>query len=109
MAEQNTTPQNKQQLPNASATLVLGILSIVTGCFILGLVLGIIGLAISSKDKKMYEQNPDAYAGFGSLNAGRILSIIGIVLGGLIILYWIVWVLIIGDAALTFIREAASY
>ncbi len=105
MAEQKTTPQTKQQLPNASATLVLGILSIITGCFILGLILGIIGLAISTKDKKMYEENPEAYSGYGSLNAGRILSIIGIVLGGLIILYWIIWVLIIGGAALTFLRD----
>ncbi len=104
MAEQ-TTPQAKQQLPNASATLVLGILSIVTGCFILGLVLGIIGLAISAKDKRMYDENPKEYTGYGSLNAGRILSIIGIVLGGLIILYWIIWVLIIGGAALTFLKD----
>lgn len=105
MTEQEKTPQAKQQLPNASATLVLGILSIVTGCFILGLILGIIGLAISSKDKRMYEENPKGYTGYGSLNAGRILSIIGIVLGGLIILYWIIWVLIIGGAALTFLRD----
>ena len=106
MAEQKTTPQTRKPLPNASAALVLGILSVVTGCFILGLVLGIIGLAISSKDKKMYDENPQDYTGYGSLNAGRILSIIGIVLGGLIILYWIIWVLIIGGAALTFLREA---
>jgi hypothetical protein len=104
MAEK-TTPQTKQQLPNASATLVLGILSIVTGCFILGLILGIIGLVISSKDKKMYEENPAGYTGYGSMNAGRILSIIGIVLGGLIILYWVIWVLIIGGAALTFLQD----
>jgi hypothetical protein len=105
MAEQKSTQQVKQQLPNASATLVLGILSIITGCFILGLILGIIGLVISSKDKKMYDENPQAYNGYGSLNAGRILSIIGIVLGGLIILYGIIWVLIIGGAALTLFRD----
>ena len=96
MTEQTTTPQAKQQLPNVS---------IVTGCFILGLILGIIGLAISAKDKRMYEEDPKEYTGYGSLNAGRILSIIGIVLGGLIILYWIIWVLIIGGAALTFLRD----
>ena len=106
MAEQKATPQTKQQLPNATATLVLGILSIVTGCIFIGLILGIIGLVISSKDKKMYDQNPQAYDGYGSLNAGRILSIIGTILGGLVVLYWIIWVLIIGGAALTFLKHA---
>jgi hypothetical protein len=105
MAELKTTPQTKQQLPNASATLVLGILSVITGCSIIGLILGIIGLAISSKDKKMYDENPTAYAGYGNLNAGRILSIIGIVLGGLIILYLVIWGLIIGGASLAFLRD----
>lgn len=105
MAEKQITPQTKQQLPNASAALVLGILSIVTGCVFIGLVLGIIGLVISSKDKKMYDQNPQAYDGYGSLNAGRILSIIGIVIGGLVLFYWIIWVVIIGGAAMTFFKD----
>ena len=105
MAEKQITPQTKQQLPNASAALVLGILSIVTGCVFIGLVLGIIGLVISSKDKRMYDQNPQAYDGYGSLNAGRILSIIGIVIGGLVLFYWIIWVVIIGGAAMTFFKD----
>ncbi len=105
MVEKQVAPQTKQQLPNASASLVLGILSIVTGCVFIGLVLGIIGLVISSKDKKMYDQNPQAYDGYGSLNAGRILSIIGIVIGGLVLFYWIIWVVIIGGAAMTFLKD----
>ena len=104
MVEQKATQEPKQQLPNAAATLVLGILSIVTGCGFIGLILGIIGLVISSKDKKMYDQNPQIYDGYGSLNAGRILSIIGIVLGGLV-LFWIIWILIIGGAALTSLKD----
>jgi hypothetical protein len=105
MVEQKVTPKTKQMLPNASASLVLGILSVVTGCVFIGLVLGIIGLVIASKDKKMYDENPDAYDGYGSLNAGRILSIIGIVLGGLVLFYWIIWVVIIGGAAMTFFKD----
>jgi hypothetical protein len=105
MAEQKTIPEPKQQLPNASASLILGILSIVSGCFSLGLVLGIIGLAISVKDKRMYDENPQAYTGYGNLNAGRILSIIGIVLGGLSIFISLIWGLIIGGALLTFLNE----
>ena len=88
----------KTPLPNASATLVLGILSIVVGCGGLGLVLGIIGLVISKEAKQMYDQNPDAYTGYGNLNAGRVLSIIGVVIGGISLLVFIFWIL--GIAAL---------
>jgi hypothetical protein len=75
----------KQPLPNSAATLVLGILSIVIGCGILGLVLGIIGLVISKDSKTLYFQYPDKYTGYNNLNAGRVMCIIGIVLGGVTI------------------------
>jgi hypothetical protein len=65
------------QLPNATATLVLGILSIVV-CFICG----IIALVISNKDMNMYRANPESYsvASYNNIKAGRICAIIGIVL-----------------------------
>ena len=94
--------QPQPQLPNATATLVLGILSIVFGCLFVGLVLGIIGLVLSKKGKEAYQANPSGYSGYGSLNAGRILSIIGIVLNGLWILYLIIFVAIIGVASIPF-------
>ena len=95
-----TMNQNqKQQLPNASATLVLGILSIVLGCGVIGLVLGIIGLVISKEGKELYAQKPDVYSGYGNLNAGRIMSIIGVVLGGLSLIYLMI-MLIIGGSIL---------
>lgn len=90
----------KQTLPNSTVVLVLGICSIVFGCFFVGLVLGIIGIVLSGKSKQMYKANPELYDGYGTLNAGRILSIIGTVLGGLYTIYWIVFVLILGGAGL---------
>lgn len=84
----------KRILPNATATLILGIASLVFGCFFVGLLFGIIGLAISGKSKKAYLQNPDIYEGYAQLNAGRIMSVIGIVLGGLAIVWYLVAVLI---------------
>ncbi len=86
----------KKPLPNATATLVLGICSIVFGCFIVGLALGIIGLAISGNSRRMYLNNPSEYEGYGMLNAGRILSIIGIVLSSITVIYYVVVVMIIG-------------
>jgi hypothetical protein len=91
----------KQKLPNSTAVLVLGILSIVFGCFFIGAVLGIIGLVLGGKSKKLYKANPEQYEGYGSLNAGYIMSIIGTILGGLYTIYWTIWVIILGGAALS--------
>jgi hypothetical protein len=68
---------NSMQLPNATATLVLGILSIVI-CFICG----IIALVISNKDIALYKANPELYqaTSYNNIKAGRICAIIGIVL-----------------------------
>ncbi len=94
----NPPQTNKALLPNASATLVLGILSLVLGCGILGLILGIIGLSISKEAKQLYDKDPDAYIGYGNLNAGRVLCIIGIVIGSISLMVLLFWIL--GIAAL---------
>lgn len=64
-------------LPNATATLVLGILSIVV-CFICG----IIALVMSNKDVADYKANPDAYtaASYSNIKVGRICAIVGLCL-----------------------------
>jgi len=91
----------KTSLPNSTAVLVLGICSIVFSCFFVGLILGIVGLSMSGKGRQLYRENPDQYLGFGLLNAGWIMSIIGTVLGGLYIVYWIIFVAILGGTALS--------
>lgn len=96
--------ENKKTLPNSTATLVLGICSIVFGCLFVGLILGIIGLSISGTSKRLYLQNPNEYVGYGALNAGRVMSIIGIVLGSLTVLYWLVTAVLIGAGTLPWIE-----
>ena len=91
----------KRQLPNATAVLVLGILSLVFWCFI-GLVLGIIGLVISKEGKLLYENNPKDFVGYGSLNAGRVLCIIGIILNGVGVAILFFWILFVAGIAGTF-------
>jgi uncharacterized membrane protein YjgN (DUF898 family) len=78
---------NAAPLPNATATLVLGILSIVV-CFICG----IVALAISNKDMTLYRNNPELYteSSYSSLKAGRICSIIGIALQVVALVFYIV-------------------
>lgn len=91
----------KQVLPNSTAVLVLGICSLVFGCFFIGFVLGIIGIALSSQGRKLYKSNPDMYTGYSALNAGYIMSIIGTVLGGIYVLY----VLLVGGTALSILHQ----
>jgi uncharacterized protein MpPF26 len=78
----------KQKLPNATAVLVLGILSILTCCCygIVGLILGIVALILAKKDMALYAANPENYEGFSNINTGRILAIIGIVLSSVYLL-----------------------
>ena len=89
----------KQVLPNSTAVLVLGICSIVFGCFFIGVILGILGITMSSKGRKMYKESPELYEGFGQLNAGFIMSIIGTALSALYIIYWLIVVAILGGTA----------
>jgi hypothetical protein len=102
--ETNTTNQSMPlPVPNATAVLVLGILSIVTcWCFgIIGLTLGIIALVLANKGSQVYLSNPSAYseASFKNLKAGKICAIVGTSLSALYVVYFIVYVIIIGAAA----------
>jgi uncharacterized protein MpPF26 len=95
-------PNQKTMLPNATAVLVLGICSIVFFCVFVGLVCGIIGLVLAGKGRKMYKENPALYDGWSQLNAGWIMSIIGLCLSGLYTLYYILLIAIWGGAAWSF-------
>lgn len=78
-----------QKLPNSTITLVLGILSLITCCCFgpLGIVVGGIGLYLANKDEALYQMNPSLYSDYGNLKAGKMLSIIGIILSVLATAY----------------------
>lgn len=119
---ENTNTGNQKQpqevviepLPNSTAVLVLGIVSIVAVfCTygLLGIALGIISLVLASSPLRMYEENPGKYteASYKNLKAGRICSIIGLSLGGLIVLLGILAIIgILGGvfALLPFLENA---
>jgi hypothetical protein len=78
------------KLPNATAVLVLGIFSIVCCCcWGLGLIPGVIALILAAKDMKEYRQNPDLYSNYSNLNIGKVLSIIGVSLSGIVLVIFI--------------------
>ncbi len=76
-------------LPNSTAVLVLGILSLVTCVFygVIGIILSIIALILAKKDMELYKTNPAAYAiSFKNLKAGRVCAIIGLILSSIFFL-----------------------
>jgi hypothetical protein len=90
----------QQNLPNATASLVLGIISIVaTFCYGIGIICGIIGLVLANKDRRLYQAAPELYnpSSFSTSNAGRICSIIGTILSGIYILIIIIALIFIGS------------
>lgn len=97
----------KRSLPNATAVLVLGILSIITCCCygIIGLILGIIALVLAKKDLALYQENPELYSNFSNLNTGKILAIIGIVLSAIYIIYMIVIFSTVGMEGIQHMQE----
>lgn len=100
MQQPNQFMQQPSPLPNATAVLVLGILSIVfCWCYgLIGIILGIIALYLSGKDRRLYDANPAAYSlsSFNNLKAGRICGIIGLALSSLYILFIIIYFVFIG-------------
>lgn len=92
--QEATNKSSQQSLPNATAVLVLGILSIVL-CFcygIVGAILGIIALVLSGKANKLYNSTPTTYteSSYKNMKAGKVCAIIGLSLSSLYILYFII-------------------
>lgn len=89
-------------LPNATAALVLGIISIPT-CFcygIVGMVCGIIAVVLGSKAVTLYKANPGVYnpSSYNNANAGKICGIIGLILSALFLVYIILVLVLYGVA-----------
>jgi len=84
----------KQTLPNSTAVLILGILSIIGCCCygLPGLILGIVAIFMAVKPTKLYNESPESYTGYGNVKAGKIMGIIGVILSILMIAYTI-WAL----------------
>ena len=99
---QEVNPGTQQILPNSTAVLVLGILSIATcWCYgLVGLTMGIIALVLSSRAKVLYNENPDQFTAgsYKNMNAGRVCAIIGTILSSLYVAFVIIYVVVLGAA-----------
>ena len=103
-------PSYKRPLPNATTVLVLGIISIPTSfCYgIIGIILGIIALVMAKSDLKLHQENPEAYTGYENLSAGRICAIIGLSIGSLVFLFFILYITFVASVFLPVISAAAA-
>lgn len=106
----NETPSQhhfflQENLPNSTAVLVLGILSIFGCCFygIPGLVLSIIALVLAKSDSELYRQNPSRYnsASYNNLKAGRVCASVTISLLAVGLLFIIFIIFTAGFSSLT--------
>lgn len=97
----------KRNLPNATAVLVLGILSILTCCCwgFIGLIIGIVALVLAKKDMKLYRENPELYSNYQNLNVGKILAIIGVVLSALYFMVNIYLYAVVGEQGMKDMME----
>lgn len=89
----NIFTNGQVNLPNATAVLILGIISIAGCCCggILGLICGIIAIILANKDQALYAAAPGNYtpSSYNNLKAGRICAIIGTILSALYTLWTI--------------------
>jgi hypothetical protein len=94
----NETLDVQQGLPHSTTVLILGILSILL-CWswgFPGLVLGWFSIKLFRKSEKLFSENPELFdpVQIANLKAGKLCSIIGMWLSGLVIFLLIVkWII----------------
>lgn len=90
----------QQNLPNSTAVLVLGIVSIFGCCCYIfpGLILSIIALILAKQDFELYKENPTRYtdSSFKNLKAGRVCAAVTLSIIVVLVLYIIFVILTLG-------------
>ncbi|WP_228851650.1 CCC motif membrane protein [Aegicerativicinus sediminis] len=73
----------QQKLPNATISLVLGIISFIACCCSMGiggLVMSGIAFYLARKDEALYMENPELYSNYSQVKTAKIVAIVGLVL-----------------------------
>lgn len=87
------TNNNKRDLSNSTAILVLGILSLIfCWCYgFIGLILGIIAVVLGNNQRRIYLESPSEYteSSFRNVNSGRTCGIVAICISAFILVFWI--------------------
>jgi len=89
----------QQKLPNATTSLVLGIISFIACCCsagIGGLIFSGIAYYLVNKDEKLYQQNPELYNNHSQLKTSKIIAIIGLILAALSLIWSVYSIISVG-------------
>ncbi|MEE1098148.1 MAG: hypothetical protein U0K83_07450 [Bacteroidales bacterium] len=76
--------------PYSIYALILGIVSCFTSVFFIGLIFGIIGLVYANKGLNLYNEYPQRYMSKSKLEIGKITSVIGIIIAGVMLLVFLI-------------------
>ena len=80
----------QQKLPNATISLILGIISFIACCCSMGiggLLFSGIAFFLVKKDENLYAENPELYSNYSQVKTSKIIAIIGLALGALSLLW----------------------
>lgn len=96
--------ENQKDLPNSTAILVLGIVSI-AACWcwgVPGLVCGIVAISLASKSEALYNLAPSTFkaVSYSNVKAGKICAIIGVSLSSVMLILSMLVKFIFGAAIL---------
>ncbi|MEO9513820.1 MAG: CCC motif membrane protein [Flavobacteriaceae bacterium] len=95
----------QKKLPNGVLSIVLGIFGFVCCCTgIFGATISGIGFYLARKSEKIYKENPDDYDNYGQIKAGKIISLIALILSLIMVVRWIYIIYNAGGVA-EFIEE----
>lgn len=84
----------KEELPGAKSALTMGIIGLITTiacCGPFGAIFCFISLSNVKKARLLFEQNPGQYTGFENVKTAKILSIIGLVIAALYLVFIILY------------------
>jgi hypothetical protein len=99
----NVNFQARQNLPNSTLILGLGILSIVFSFWyfsLLGVILSIFALVLANRDLRLYYSNTSQYtlSSFNNVKAGRVCAMIGLLVA---LIFFIFMILIVAGILAT--------
>ncbi len=103
---ETSTKFSRQDLPNATIILILGICSLAGCCLsygIIGIICSIIALIMAKTANKLYESDPNLYTetSYKNMNAGKTCAIISLILSIIVIVLAIIAVISFGWIILT--------
>ena len=97
----------KQKLPNANTILILSVLSVITCCLygVVGIVLAVVAIQKAKKEEQLYWENPEQYASLGTVNAARVIAVIGLILSTIYLIFTLYIWIVVGEEGMAAFQQ----